>query len=159
MPLTTPAHQRGFTLVEVLVSALLLGLSLVGLAGLQSLILANNQNAYMLSQATLLTTDLTDRMRANRDNNGLADAYLSSNLKPEDAKQQSSCATTSGCTPAQMAEHDLYEWQLALSTTLPNGQAVVGKATGNTYTISITWDDDRDGDTDNNANFQTEFRL
>jgi type IV pilus assembly protein PilV len=46
--------QGGFTLVEVLVAVVILGLGLLGLAGLQAASLRNNHSAYLRSQATLL---------------------------------------------------------------------------------------------------------
>jgi type IV pilus assembly protein PilV len=52
------ASQSGFTLIEVLVSALILYIGIVGVAGLQAMSLKNNQSAYMRSQATALAANL-----------------------------------------------------------------------------------------------------
>ena len=54
-------RQAGFTLIEVLVAALLLSIGLVGLAGLQGASLMNNQRSFMRSQVTALAYDLADR--------------------------------------------------------------------------------------------------
>jgi type IV pilus assembly protein PilV len=55
----------GFTLVEVLVAALVLAVGLLGLAGLQLASMKSNHSAYLRSQATVAAYDLLDRMRAD----------------------------------------------------------------------------------------------
>ena len=59
-------HGRGFTLIEVLVTMLILSIGLMGMAGLQAVSLKMNQSAHLSSQATFLAYDIIDRMRANR---------------------------------------------------------------------------------------------
>ena len=56
----------GFTLLEVLISVLVLSVGLLGLAGLQATGLKTNHSAYMRSQAVSYGYDILDRMRANR---------------------------------------------------------------------------------------------
>ena len=150
-----PRRQRGFTLIEVLVAGLILAIGLVGVAGLQAFSLKNNQSAYMRSQATALAYDLADRMRSNvaGANGGFYD--------PATAAMATGCTTTSGCSPAQMAQHDLGEWNNSVATFLPMGEGFVcidgtpddgtGSADpqcdggGTEFVIKIWWDDDRDG--------------
>ncbi|MDH3266385.1 MAG: type IV pilus modification protein PilV, partial [Gammaproteobacteria bacterium] len=96
--------QSGFTLIEVLVSVLVLSIGLVGVAALQGVSLKNTQSAFMRSQATALAYDLADRMRAN---------VLSARLglyDPGTAAAVAACKSTTGCTPQDMAKHDLAEW-------------------------------------------------
>lgn len=59
-------HQQGTSLLEVLISVIVLALGLLGFAGLQSVSMKNNHNAYMRSQATVLAADGIDRLRANK---------------------------------------------------------------------------------------------
>ena len=148
-------RQSGFTLIEVLVSVIILSIGLVGVAGLQAISLKNNQSAFMRSQATALAYDLADRMRSNvlSGTTGLYD--------PTAAAATSGCTSTSGCSAQQMAENDLAEWNAAITTYLPMGQGYVcvdstpddgtgfgdpqcdGNGTG--LAVKIWWDDDRDG--------------
>ncbi len=58
---------NGFTLVEALVALLAPSIGLLGVAGLQLSGLRNNLSAAWRSQATYLSYDIIDRMRANRD--------------------------------------------------------------------------------------------
>lgn len=145
--------NNGFTLIEVLVSTVVLSIGLLGLAGLQANNLKNNQSAYFRSQSTQLAYDIADRMRANvtASNN-----YLSSHMTVAAATQQADCTTVSAaCTPEKMAQNDLYEFKSALATALPGGTATITSA-GNVFTVTVSWDDNHDG---NNVNFQTSFQL
>ena len=145
--------NSGFTLIEVLIAMLVLAVGLLGLAGLQATSLKNNQSAYNRSQATQLAYDLADRMRAN-----IAGKARYTAILPSSATAKANCLTTTGCTPADMAENDLFEWNSAVSNNLPSGIGTLA-VTGNMFTIRITWDEDRDGDDSNNPNFQTSFQL
>lgn len=154
-------QQSGFTLIEVLVSVIVLGVGLVGVAGLQAMSLKNNQSSFMRSQATALAYDLADRLRANvpSANAGLYDSTA--------AALTSSCVSTSGCTPQQMAEHDIAEWDDAIATYLPMGQGFVCidstpndgtgsgdpqcDGNGSLFAIKIWWDNDRDGSINNTS--------
>lgn len=148
-------RQSGFTLIEVLVSVIILSIGLVGVAGLQAVSLKNNQSAFMRSQASALAYDLADRMRSN---------VLSANgslYDPGAAGSDTGCRSTSGCTPQQMAQNDLAEWNAAIATYLPMGQGFCcidstpddGTAfgdpqcdgTGTQIAVKIWWDDNRDG--------------
>lgn len=149
----TMNKNAGFTLIEVLIAMLVLAVGLLGLAGLQATSLKNNQSAYNRSQATQLAYDLADRMRAN-----IAGKARYTAILPNSATAKANCLTTTGCTPADLAENDLFEWNSAVSNNLPSGIGAIA-LTANMFTIRITWDDDRDGDDNNNPNFQTSFRL
>lgn len=154
--------NSGFTLIEVLIAMVVLAVGLIGLAGLQAASLGNNQSAYNRSQATQLAYDLADRMRANNAPAGIA-TYTA--ILPGAATAKANCLTTAGCIPTDMAENDLYEWNCAvaggcalIAATLPNGVGSIAVVAG-VYTITIVWDDDRDGNAANNPSFQTSFRL
>ena len=147
--------QSGFTLIEVLVSMLILSIGLIGVAALQGVSLKNTQSAFMRSQATALAYDLADRMRANRlaAEIGLYD--------PGTAATVSACKSTTGCIPQDMAKHDLAEWNAAIATYLPMGQGFVCldstpndgasagspacDGSGTQFAVKIWWDENRDG--------------
>ena len=148
-------RQSGFTLIEVLVAVIVLSIGLVGVAGLQAVSLKNNQSAFMRSQASALAYDLADRMRANVPG---ANAAM---YDPTAKAATANCKTATGCTTQQMAQNDLYEWDAAIATYLPDGQGFVCidstpddgtsaadpqcDGTGTLFAIKIWWDDDRDG--------------
>jgi type IV pilus assembly protein PilV len=62
----TPRTQRGVTMIEVLITIVLLAFGLLGLAGLQTRMTAANTEAYQRAQALLLLEDMVDRLTANR---------------------------------------------------------------------------------------------
>lgn len=154
--LTRRKRQSGFTLIEVLVSVLILSIGLVGVATLQAVSLKNNQSAFMRSQASALAYDLADRMRSNV---LTADSNL---YDPGTAATIANCKSTAGCTPQQMAQNDLAEWNAAIATYLPMGEGFVCidstpddgteaadpqcDGTGTQLSVKVWWDDDRDGE-------------
>lgn len=147
--------QSGFSLIEVLVSALILAIGLVGVAGLQAMSLKNNQSAYMRSQASALAYDLADRMRTNVA--GANAGYYD----PANAAVRASCSTAVGCGPQQLAQNDISQWNAELAGNLPmgtgfvcidstpyDGASVAAPAcdgTGTLYAVKVWWDDNRDG--------------
>jgi type IV pilus assembly protein PilV len=156
----------GFTLIEVLVATLVLAVGLLGLLGLQATSIKNNLSAYNRSQATQLAYDMADRMRANKNesldpatgNVLTASTYLT--MDSSDATAQANCATVTGCTGAQMAQNDLFQWNSALEN-LPEGKGTitVDAATG-VFSITINWDDNGDGAANSSdPNFSVSFQL
>lgn len=136
--------QRGFTLLEVLVTMVVLALGLLGYAGLQMASLKNSASAYQRSQATILAYDLIDRMRVNR-TQAVAGAY---NI-------------TFGAVPSAtgIAGDDLVAWKQLLENALPSGEAsITVDGTGNTL-ITIRWADKRDRSASANSTFNTQTVL
>jgi type IV pilus assembly protein PilV len=63
---TSARMQSGTTLIEVLVTILVLSVGLLGLAALQGLSLQSGQSAYYRTQATNVAYEVADFMRVNR---------------------------------------------------------------------------------------------
>jgi type IV pilus assembly protein PilV len=61
-------RQTGFSLVEILVTIVILSMGLLGLAGLQTRALTSQMESYQRSQALILLKDMADRINANRAN-------------------------------------------------------------------------------------------
>ena len=156
--------NTGFTLIEVLIAMIILAMGLLGLAGLQATSLRNNQSAYNRGVATQLAYDIADRMRANYSyvNTSNNNAYTS--IAPNIAVQDPNCSSAIGCAPAAMAQNDLFEWNQAIQSSLPGTPAKPPTGTitpnVNVFTITINWDDNRDGNVDNkDPGFQMSFQL
>jgi type IV pilus assembly protein PilV len=111
-----PRRQSGVTLLEVLIAVLIVSFGLLGMAGLQSVGMKYNLAAAQRTAATMLANDIADRMRANMVgvNAGNYDAVLHG----QDSAQ-ANCLSPPGCTPAQMALNDVYEWRQAIKNALP----------------------------------------
>lgn len=154
----TNTRQEGFTLLEVLVTILIVAIGLLGLAGMQTAGLRNNNDAYMRSQATLMAYDMADRMRANRQ------AFSEGVFHNIVAQENTACLTVAGCADTtSMARHNVFEWQEAIQELLPGGQGWICidstpydgnigspacDGNGETYAIKIWWNEDRDSATD-----------
>ncbi len=168
-------NKSGFTLIEVLISILVLSFGLLGLAGLQALGLKNNVSAYHRGQATQLAYDMADRIRANIEEAKKSNTSIYNTLAASSANVQNSCKAAPGCTTSELAQNDLYEWNESIKI-LPSGsgqinladQSVTIKPAGATpavktkvtvCTIIITWDDDRNGIDTNDPNFKMSFQV
>lgn len=124
-------RQAGTTLIEVLVTLIVLAIGLLGLAGLQASSIQSNQSAYYRSQATLLASDMADRMRANRSAT-LAGAYTFS----------FPASSASHAVSGTQAQKDRAEWLNRLASVLPGGTGQVER-NGELVTVSVRWDDAR----------------
>jgi len=137
-------RSSGFTLLEVLVSLIVLGIGLLGVAKLMLVSTRTNDSAYLRTQALELANGILDNMRANRAT-ALTGSYTVA-LGPY-ANPGVTCAVGSACSAAQLALYDLYQWKTRLATptgALPGGDGSVALATvGNdtTATITVQWND------------------
>lgn len=144
-----PNKSRGVTLVEVLVSMLLMALGILAMAAQQASSIKHAKTSEARALASLLANDLADRMRANRNPTGDMVAYqmktASSAPTSEPAAPDKVCKGVTGtapniCSHADMAAFDLAEWRQALFHQLPQGTAYVTTGT-NTVNIWIAWTD------------------
>lgn len=123
-------QSAGFSLIEVLVSVLVLGSGILGMASLQLNALKYNQVAAVRSQATFLAYDITDRMRANR-TKARAGSY-------------DIALTASAPTGSSIVATDLQQWRAALDEQLPDGTGAVQRNAGK-FIITVQWDESRIG--------------
>lgn len=62
------SRQRGVTMLEVLITIIILSFGLLGLAGLQARVQLAELEAYQRAQAVVLLQDMVDRINSNRTN-------------------------------------------------------------------------------------------
>ena len=140
--------QGGFSLIEVLVSVLVLSVGLLGMAALQINAMKNNQSSFQRTQAVMLSYFMLDAMRANR-----ADA-LSGNYNMAKA-----CAVPAEGT--SLASNDRHFWMQALKDNIANDDDTCGEiaCAGSTCTVSIYWNDERGTGGSDEQVFETSTRL
>jgi type IV pilus assembly protein PilV len=123
-------QQRGVSLVEVLVSVVIVTLGLLGAAALQANALRNNQGAYERTQTSILTQGIFDAMRANLagvDSNGYdTGGYV--------------CAAQSA---GGLAGSDVDVWIANLHRQIHAGACGSIDCTGRACTVRVRWDDSR----------------
>lgn len=148
-------QQAGLTIIEILISVLIISIGLLGVAGLHAYSLRNNYESLMRSHASALAADITDRMRANR---AVAlSATHDYNLQFSDGKP----AITG--TPPIVSLVDLNQWLTAIELALPNGDGQINvDPVSRIATIEIRWgerDDNPNASADDLVRFVTETEI
>ncbi len=113
--------QQGIALIEVLISVLVLGIGLLGIAALQSSSVRYSQSAQERTIALIMAGTLTEMMRSNPD------------------------VARAGSYAGDCESELLAEWALQLqaatgTTTCPE---IAWDAGAGVYTISISWQDEK----------------
>jgi type IV pilus assembly protein PilV len=97
-------RQRGFSLIEVLVTLVILAIGLLGVAGMQARLQQSEMEAYQRSQALLLLDDMANRLAANRN---AAASYVA-------ATAAAAAGSTCPASVATQLQRDASEWCNAL---------------------------------------------
>lgn len=117
-------NQRGVSLIEILVSIVIVCFGLLGVAGLLTTGLKSTQGSQIRTQASFLAYDMADRMRTNR--------QLALNGE----------YTTATSASNATAVADKADWKIAVET-LPGGVGTVTMNNTTFFTITIQWDDSK----------------
>lgn len=159
--MTPRPPQSGVTLIEVLITIVVLGVGLLWMAGMQTSAVRQNYLAYQYSQAANLARALSERMLANPI--GVRDGNYAIAAGSTPASPATNCSTDE-CSPSELATWDLADWATALSdsasgtnvpstpgATLPDAQfSVACTASPCTVTsqhiITVYWNPARDPD-------------
>lgn len=122
----------GSTLIEILVSIVVLSMGLLGLVGLQVAALRNAREAKLQSTGVWLATELAERMRGNplvaTRHDGPSNPYLQPLLRAAPSGTTADCVTASCATPEQVAAWDIGEWSKRVFATdggLPDARVTV----------------------------------
>jgi len=131
--------QIGMTLIEVLVSVLILGIGLLGAAAIQLNALRYTDSSAMTSQASFIAYDMMDRIRANVDGNAVNNG---SNVLASYALASLAAAPAGNMNNA--VSQDLADFSTNITnfagTAGANSKIVIVKPV---VTITVTWDDTR----------------
>ena len=139
--------QRGFTLLEALVSLLILVLGVLGLASVQGRMLVETRTTNSRARAIQLISDFSERVRINaigaQPSGGLS-PYADSNTTPAFPAAPTSLTKdcpniTPGCTSAQEAVYDLESWRQEVAAVLPNGRASILQVSPRQLQVLISW--------------------
>lgn len=104
--LRLPKPQRGFSLIELLVAVLVMGIGVLGITALQMVSLQNNRMALERGEAVHLAYDMMDRVRANPGAN-----YA---IAVGDAPPAAPNCLGGNCSSAQMVDFDHASWKCLL---------------------------------------------
>ena len=138
-------RQRGFSLLEVLVTVVILSIGMLGVAAVLVTVHKANASSYLRQQAVQQAYDILDRMRANR-SVALQGSYdVALNTVP--GTPSVNCNSGS-CSPAQLASYDKWQWRTDIANNLPSGTGSVVAASFGTapnvstqVTVVVQWSD------------------
>jgi len=121
--------QNGFSLLEVLISVVILSFGLLGMVGLQAAALQGNRDARLQSSAVSLARELAEMMRGNKNIALLAvgNPYLGNFTSPLVAATPAYCLNVSSvcATPAAIGNSQMTEWLARVDAELPGARVVV----------------------------------
>ena len=108
-------QQRGFSLIEALITLFVFAIGILTVAGLQLISKKANYDAAQRTTAAMLANDIAERMRGNLSLNGAAlSAYLVEDLGGGTLVAPAPDCTVAECSRLELAAWDLYEWEQAL---------------------------------------------
>ncbi len=147
--------SRGFTMIEILVSLLLIVFGLLGMLGLQAQATVAEFESYQRGQAMILAQDMVDRINANRK---AALCYVTpSGNEWGSGSAATVCSNPTTGTPVlrSMADTDIAAWDEALKGAAERKGSATGTRVGsilfargcvklvdaptNTYRVGVAW--------------------
>jgi type IV pilus assembly protein PilV len=117
---TSLGIQRGYSLIEVLVSVTILMIGLLGLAGLQAASLRWTADASQQAAAARLAQELAEKIRAQP---GEIERYVAAAVATPAVDPD--CYGGAGCSVAARVATDLAEWRAQAAVALPGGFATL----------------------------------
>lgn len=134
--------QSGFSLLEVLITLVIIAIGLLGFASMMLNSMKNNRISMQRSIATLYAYDIIDCMRANRANKANYEIDFA-----DDAP-----------TGTTIAETDVALWRNELGTLLPAGKGKID-ITSDTAKVEIQWSESLKAGDDATHTWSTESTL
>ena len=131
--------QRGFTLIEILVSVVVAAIGLLGVARLQMATLQNNNSSQHRSIAIQIASDLLERMRSNQNGVNLGSYNLIASTRTDALYNTPvpACLTSVGCNSAQRASQDAADAMNQARNLLPGGAVIVCVDSGISGTVPL----------------------
>lgn len=131
-------QQKGAGFIEVLVALVILAIGLLGVMSMQVKGLTSNQQAVFVTEANMMAVDMAERIVA----------FGSTGA---DGGEYDDVSTTAACGAGEDALvcADRTAWTAIFDgneLSLPSASGDVAWTAPDTYTITIRWDNDRDGD-------------
>lgn len=149
---TTPPRrcqsQRGFSLLEVMIAAVILSFGLLGLVAMQATAKFSSYESRQRTIASWLANDLVERARINKDSwSGQTVDLISGGTNQALPGCANADGTMAACSRSDLRNLDLFYWQQSLLGAGVSGaasslQAPVGcviRGANNSLTVGIFW--------------------
>ncbi|MDQ3197315.1 MAG: type IV pilus modification protein PilV [Pseudomonadota bacterium] len=145
--------SAGFSMIEVLITLVILMFGLLGISGLQARAQQAEFESYQRAQALVLLNDMADRINRNRETTPCYDITTSSGTPylGSSATATAACSGYGSAATQRLAINDLTEWNNLLTGTAEvSGGNNIGAMTGargcvtrdpatNSYAIAVAW--------------------
>lgn len=131
LPYTVSARACGFSLVEVLVSMLVLAVGVIGAVGLQLAALRTTQQSVYQTSALQIASDIADTVHAWRSLTleSRADAVIPvidyNSVDGAEPDPPASLCFTDACDAQALIESEIYQWKKRIKSALPSGRVLV----------------------------------
>jgi type IV pilus assembly protein PilV len=144
--MTNRKKESGFSLIEILITLIIMAIGLLSVATLQFKGLKYNGEAQIRNNYNVLAYDIIDRMRNNKDAANGYDAYLGNYTIPVVWAPADVC---NEALAPPTAANDLICWHQQLFNHLPPGSTANITSAADfehtKYSITLTWSDTEDG--------------
>lgn len=132
-------HARGFTLIEVMITVLIMGLGLLGFAMLQTMSVRYTKSALDRTKASNLAYELVDMMRSQRAQASYYNTVTYNSFTSLGAAT-GDCTYPTGSTAATPTAN-ITRWRCELRNAFPDGDAQVAIAEAGEVTVTVRWTD------------------
>lgn len=149
-------YQAGVTLIEIMVSILVMAIGLLGVASMQVNAMKFQKTASQRSEATQAAYDLSERIRSNWLVTGIpansaadrtsnetkytfSEAYATSSVAYRTPPNDCAAAI---CDTQKIAQNDIQEWLRSLQRRLVGGAGIITPVAGTanvTFDITVMW--------------------
>lgn len=143
VPRNTLHFQQGFTLLEAMISFVILALGLLGVAAMQANAKRSSYDAMQRAIAISVANDIVERMKINK-TDAIAGNYNGSYDGASLTVPSVDC-NSANCTDGELRTFDLYEWQKNLTGTFASSGMGLTDAVGcvsvvgGVQTVVISW--------------------
>lgn len=134
--------QKGATLIEALISILVMSLGLLGIAGLQLSALSYQKSAWSSHRVAEIVNDITEKIRANPSAAKAGNYNYSSNYNTGSSATftLNNCHTGSSfCSLSQIAADDISNFVTKTQQLLPRGAAQITGSSSTGYTVTVMY--------------------
>ena len=140
---TARSGAGGFSLVEVLVALVIIGVGMLGIAKLQALAYATTGTSALRSLAALQASSLASAMHANRNYWSVVPAgfqfqFTGNTITTTTDNTLTGTKCSSACAAGPLAAYDVQQWLAAVNAILPNATGIISCPATNPVTCGIT---------------------
>jgi type IV pilus assembly protein PilV len=129
--------QRGFTLIELVITLVVVAIGLLGVAAVQVRASNFQKGSFDRKAAAIATLSIAERMRANPAGYR-AGQYVMTWAVGSQPNAASACSAAL-CTPTEVSARDVAQWQSSLAAQIGVVGAVITAPTSDDVIVSIAW--------------------